>query len=105
MDVVTVVRSNGTEIRGVVSRYGSGNEAPALVLASPKVRERIDGEVRNEYRLGNEAFLSAEDIAEIHWEDDEYRVDDVPPGAPAAENRKSRTSHLADRLPRWFRWN
>lgn len=80
MDGVTVVRTDGTEVRGVVSRYGS--VAADLVLASPKVRERVDGEVRNEYRLGNEAYLSADDVAEIHWADDQYGVDEAPPGAP-----------------------
>lgn len=103
LDVVTVVRSDGTEVHGVVSRYGSGDDAPALVLASPKIRERVDGQVRNEYRLGNEAFLSADDIWAIHWEDDEYRVDDVPPEATVSLDRKSPAIDPVGRIPEWLR--
>lgn len=79
---VKIVTSNGHEIHGVVSRYGSGTDAGDITLGSPRFIVRSGSSEIDDYTLGNEAYISSSDIAQIHYNDEEYIVDDTEERVP-----------------------
>lgn len=89
---VTIITKSGEEIQGVVSRFGSGNSVGDIAVGSPTRIERQHGQIQKEYQSGNEALISKDDIAQIHYEDDQYNIDDLSELEDADEDETDKDS-------------